>query len=103
MCVNCVSNVELWAGQLGLAVAIGKAPLHRALARAGLVAPVDPVARDVRTIEFLRRLDLDPVEVLGDDVVEAAEQWLPQPYFSLRDRLAASARPIGSHSLLSVQ
>ena len=65
MCMNCVSSTEVVLGQVGLAAAVLRDPVHRALATAGLVAPIDPVRRDVRTVAFLRSLDLDPVEVLG--------------------------------------
>ena len=61
------------------------------LARAGLAPEPDPVAHDVRTVAFLRSLDLDPVEILGADAVAAAEAWVPaRPQ---RVRLAVSARP----------
>ena len=58
------------------------------------------------TVAFLRSLDLDPVEVLGADVVAAAEAWTaPQPAGGLAGlaRRFASARPIGSQSLLTTQ
>ena len=62
-----------------------------------MVPPIDPVKRDVRTVSFLRSLDLDPVEVLGAEAVAAADAWVPS-YEAPR-----SALPIGSHSLLSTQ
>ena len=58
------------------------------------------------TVAFLRSLDLDPVEVLGADVVAAAAAWTaPQPAAGLAGlaRRFASARPIGSQSLLTTQ
>ena len=84
--------------QAGLAAAVLRAPVHRLLASAGVVAPIDPVRRDVRTVAFLRSLDLDPVDVLGAEVVAAADAWVPAPYERRR-----SALPIGSHSLLITQ
>ena len=96
--MNCGSSTEVVVGQLGLAAAVLKDPVHRLLADAGLVPPIDPVKRDVRTVSFLRSLDLDPVEILGAEVVTAADAWQPLPYEPRR-----SARPIGSHSLLTVQ
>lgn len=98
MCTNCVSTAEVVIGQVGLAFAVLREPVHNLLAEAGLVAPLDLVARDVRTIAFLMALDLDPVEVLGSDVVAAAERWVPLPYEPRR-----WARPIGSQSLLAAQ
>ena len=96
--MNCVSSTEVAVGQAALVAAVLKEPVHRALASAGLVAPIDPVKRDVRTVAFLRSLDLDPVEVLGADVVTAADAWVPVPYEAPRWAL-----PIGSQSLLSTQ
>ena len=98
MCVNCLSNAEVAAAQVGLAAAVLKEPVHNLLASAGLVAPIDRVRRDVRTVAFLRSLDLDPVDVLGAEVVAAAEAWVPPVYERRR-----SALPIGSQSLLSAQ
>jgi hypothetical protein len=100
MCVNCISNAEAAIAGAALVGSIVKPPLHRALAAAGLVAPPDPVKRDVRTVAFLRALDLDPVDVLGAEVVRRAEAWVPQPF----ERAKRSwARPIGSQSLLAAQ
>ena len=65
MCANCLSTAEVVAGQFGLAIYALKNPVHRALAAAGLANGPDPVGDDVRTIAFLRALDLDPVAVLG--------------------------------------
>jgi hypothetical protein len=97
--VNCVSNAEAALASAALIGSIIKPPLHRALASAGLVAPPDPVKRDVRTVAFLRSLDLDPVEILGAGVVAAADCWVPQP----RSAERSWALPIGSHSLLAAQ
>lgn len=98
MCANCLSTTEVALAQVGLAAAILKDPVHRALAAAGVVQPIDPVRRDVRTVAFLRSLDLDPAEVLGAEVVAAADRWVAPVYERRR-----SARPIGSHSLLTAQ
>lgn len=98
MCANCVSHAEVVVGQAGLAFAVLREPVHNMLANAGLAAPLDPVKRDVRTVAFLRSLDLDPVEILGGDVVAAAERWVPLPYEPRRWAL-----PIGSQSLLAAQ
>ena len=105
MCMNCVDGRGALAGAALVGYAV-KPPLHRALARLGLVD--GPTRRPTsRTVAFLRSLDLDPVEVLGADVVAAAEAWAPPPRpDAVRFagvRLAASARPIGSHSLLTTQ
>ena len=99
MCVSCVSTTEAALAQVGLAAAVLKAPVHRLLASAGVVDAPDPVRRDVRTVAFLRGLDLDPVEVLGAEAVAAADAWLPAPYVAR----PAGLVPIRSQSLLTVQ
>ena len=94
MCVNCVSNADAVAANAAIAAALLKKPVHRALAAVGLVDPPDPVRRDLRTVSFLRELELDPVEILGAEVVARADAWVPQP----RAR-RSWALPIGSQSL----
>ncbi len=99
MCVNCVSTSEQIAANTGLAFALLRGPVHRMLAAAHLVAPPDPVRRDVRTVGFLRALDLDPAEILGVDAVEQAERWVA-PERQVRWRWL---RPMGSQSRLAPQ
>jgi hypothetical protein len=94
-----VSTAELVAGQCGLVFAIFKEPVHRVLADLGVVAPSDPIARDARTIAFLRRLELDPVEILGEAIVAGAEGHVPLGRQTGRRWFL----PIGSQSLLTVQ
>ena len=99
MCANCVSTAEVVVGQALLVTAIVKEPVHRALAELGLVAPPDPVGREARTVMFLRRLELDPVEIVGAEMVARADAWVkPAPHRRVR-----WARPIGSQSLLAAQ
>ena len=100
MCVNCISSSEQVAANAALAIAVLREPMHRVLAAAGVVAPPDPVGRDARTVGFLRALDLEPVEVLGPEVVEQADAWVPP---SRQVRAWRWLRPIGSQSLLSPQ
>lgn len=105
MCQSCLSTAEAAAAFAAFTTYIVKPPMHRALARAGLAPDPDPVAHDVRTVAFLTALDLDPVAVLGQDVVDHASAWTPSTsWVPWRERLArnrASARPIGSHSLIT--
>jgi hypothetical protein len=77
MCVNCLSNAEVAVANVAVTAALVKAPAHRLLADLGLVDAPDPVKRDVHTIAFLRRLDLDPVDILGPEAVDAAARWVP--------------------------
>ncbi len=109
MCVNCMSNAEAALATAGFIGYVVKAPLHRALAAVDLAPAPDPVAHDVRTVAFLRALDLDPVEALGAEAVAQAEAWSPATspaatWVPFRDRLrSASLRPIGSQSLINAQ
>ena len=107
MCMNCLSTAEATVAGAGFVTYVVKPPLHRALAKLGLVNEPDPVAHDVTTVAFLRSLDLDPVAVLGADAVAAAAAWAPPqraPGFAgLAARLSASARPIGSHSFAAAR
>jgi hypothetical protein len=76
MCMNCVSTGEAIAIQAAFVGYAVKGPVQRILALAGLAPQPDRVAHDVRTVAFLRSLDLDPVEVLGANAVAAAETWV---------------------------
>ena len=101
MCVNCLSTAEVVAAQAAFAVYAAQPPIRRRMAKLGLVAERDRVAHDVRTLAFLRDLDLDPVEILGREIVDAAAAWTPQPSFTRRR--FRSAAPIGSQRRLAVQ
>jgi len=105
MCMNCLSTAEAAITGAAFVGYAARPSLHRALARFGVVNEPDPVAHDVTTVAFLRSLELDPVEVLGFDVVAAAAAWVaPQPAAGLAGLARRfSARPIGSQSLLTTQ
>jgi hypothetical protein len=116
MCANCLSQGEVVVAHVALAAAVAKAPLHRALADLGLVDAPDEVARDVRTVAFLRRLDVDPVDALGADVVARADARVAAGAGATAGagaqagvradralRWRSSAAPIGSHSLANTQ
>jgi hypothetical protein len=101
MCINCLSTAEHQAACAILVAAIVREPAHRALATLGVVPHPDPVGRDRRTVAFLRGLELDPVAVLGAEVVAAADAWTYEesPAARFRARKRSSAAPIGSQSL----
>jgi hypothetical protein len=82
-----------------------KDSLRRVFVRSGLVDERDLVGRDARTVRFLCSLELDPVDVLGSDVVERAAAWTAAPasHRPVRARKRSWALPIGSHSLISAQ
>lgn len=86
MCVNCLSTAETAIATAAFVGYAAKPRLHRALASIGIVNDPDPVAHDVTTVAFLRSLELDPVEILGADVVAAAAAWLPSVPRGLRPR-----------------
>jgi hypothetical protein len=79
MCVDCVTTGQSALTALAIFGYAVKPATHRLLARAGFAAAPDPVRDDVRTVAFLRSLDLDPVAALGADVVSAADARAPVP------------------------
>jgi hypothetical protein len=101
MCQQCMSTAEQVLASAALIGVAVRDPLHRVLAQAGLVAEPDRVLRDTRTVAFLRALELDPVEILGQEVVAAADAWTYEgsPAARFRERKRSSARPTGSQSL----
>jgi hypothetical protein len=108
MCAQCMTNTEFAVANAAFIVAALKSPLHRALASVGLACEPVRVARDARTVEFLRAIDLDPADSLGAPAVEAADEWVALGgYERLEDerraRAASWARPIGSHSRFAPQ
>jgi hypothetical protein len=92
MCANCLSTFDVVVSQALAAAAVLKRPVQARLAAAGWVAPIDVLGENAHTVSFLRSLDLDPVEILGADIVEAAASWTPTPWtrrrFALRLRAA---------------
>jgi hypothetical protein len=90
MCANCLSTFDVVVSQALAAGAILKRPVHARLASAGLVPPIDVLGENANTVAFLRSLDLDPVEILGADMVDAAALWTPTPWTRRR---FANARP----------
>lgn len=68
--MNCIGNAEFMVANGAIAAGVAAGPLRRWAARAGLVQ-ASRAARDRRTAEFLRGLDLDPAEVLGAEAVDA--------------------------------
>ena len=109
MCANGVSKVDAIAFSVGFSAYVLKGPVQEGLVAAGLLPEPHPLARDMRTVPFLRDLDLDPKAILGDDVVEAADRALAFPRQkiyrrSFRDAIALLAgRSIRSQSTPAVQ
>lgn len=88
MCTNCFSSLDVVASQVLAAGAVLKRPVHTRLAVAGWVRPIDTLGEHATTVAFLRSLDLDPVEILGRDTVDAATQWNETPFVRRRLRPA---------------
>ena len=101
MCVNCLCHTEKLVAELAFVAAVVHEPAHRLLADLGLVNEPLAVARDARTVSFLRSLDLDPAGVLGVEMVAAADRWVAagQPRSTARAR--AWARPMGSQRAIA--
>ena len=109
MCANCVSRADVIVGTVAFGAYVFKEPIRDGLVALGVLPEPHPLAADMRTVTFLRGLDLDPVPVLGDDVVVAADRALafPRPKVyrrSLGEALAFfTGRSIRSQSKLAVQ
>ncbi len=97
------------AGTVGFSAYVLKGPAQEALIAAGLLPEVHPLAREMRTVPFLRSLDLDPVAILGEEATTAADRALAFPRQkvyrrSFRDAIALlTGRAIGSHRTPAVQ
>ena len=79
MCAQCVSKADVIVGTIGFAGFLFKGPCEDALVAMGLIPEPHPLAVGIRTVNFLRDLDIDPAEVLGDDVVGAVDTVLAFP------------------------
>jgi hypothetical protein len=79
MCANCVSKADVVVAGIGFTGFLFKGPAEDALVAMGVLPEPHPLATGVRTVSFLRDLDLDPNEILGDDVVEAVDAVLAFP------------------------
>jgi hypothetical protein len=79
MCAQCVSKADVIVGCIGFAGFLFKGPCEDAMIAMGLIPEPHPLAVGVRTVNFLRDLDLDPAPILGDDVVEAVDAVLAFP------------------------
>lgn len=95
MCVNCLTQAEVAAANIAVTAAVLRAPVHRLLADLDLVSPPDHVARDVRTVAFLRSLAVDPVAVLGADVVARADARAAAGAGAVAGRQADAGIPVG--------
>ena len=79
MCAQCVSKADVVVGTIGFAAFVLKDPARDALVSMGLLPELHPLAVEMRTVNFLRDLDLEPEPILGDDVVAAVDRALAFP------------------------
>ncbi len=79
MCANCVSKADVVVATIGFTGWMLKGPCEDALVAMGVIPEPHPLAVGVRTVSFLRGLDLEPAEILGDDVVEAVDAVMAFP------------------------
>lgn len=73
MCANCVNRLDVALSTAAIGAYLFKEPVHDALVGLGLAPERHPLARDMRAVNFLRDLDLDPVEILGAETVAAVD------------------------------
>jgi hypothetical protein len=103
MCANCVSRFDAAVGVAAIGAFLFKEPVHDGLVGLGLAPERHPLAKDMRAVNFLRDLDLDPVAILGDEKVAAVDtaQAFPQPRVyrrTFRDALTMLFFPLSAAS-----
>jgi len=79
MCANCVSKADVIVGTIGFSAYVFKDQIENTLVAAGIIPEPHPLAKEMRTVNFLRSLELDPEPILGFGVVEAADRALAFP------------------------
>jgi hypothetical protein len=99
MCANCVSKLDAAVGTIVAAGYVFKGPIQEGMVGLGLLPEPHPLATDMRTVNFLRSLDLDPAPILGDEVVAAVDQaqaFEPQKVYRRTFRAALALLVPGS-------
>ena len=79
MCAQCVSKADVVVGSLGFTAFVFKGPITDGLVAAGIIPEQHPLAKELRTVNFLRSLDLEPEPILGEEVVAAVDRVLAFP------------------------
>ncbi len=79
MCANCVSKADVVVGTIAFGSYVLRGPVKDGLVAAGLLPEPHPLAVEMRTVTFLRGLDLDPEEILGTETVVAVDRALAFP------------------------
>jgi hypothetical protein len=103
MCANCVTKLDVVVGSIGLGAYLLHGPVKAKAVELGILPEPHPLAVEMRTVAFLRDLDLDPAEILGPEVVEAvdaATAWEPRAAYR---RSSAGRGAMRSHSAEATQ
>jgi len=74
MCAQCVSKADVVVGTIGFTCFLFKGPITDGLVAAGLLPEQHPIAKEMRTVNFLRSLELEPEPIVGEDVVLAVDR-----------------------------
>ena len=93
MCAQCVSKADVVVGTIGFAAFVLHDPVKEALVDCGILPEPHPLAREIRTVQFLRRLELDPNPILGEQLVSDVDvalglEWRKVYRRSFRDVFA---------------
>ena len=109
MCAQCVSKFDVVVTSIGMTAWVVHDPVKSALVDLGLVPEPHPLASEMRTVSFLRGLDLDPNPIMGDELVREVDvaQAFPRPKVyrrSFREALTLlSGGPMRSHKRPAIQ
>jgi hypothetical protein len=69
-----VSKADVIIGTIGFTGYLFKGPITDGLVATGLLPEQHPVAKEMRTVNFLRSLDLDPEPIVSEEVVVAVDR-----------------------------
>lgn len=84
MCANCVSKADVVVGTIAFGCYVLRGPVKAGLVEMGILPEPHPLAVEMRTVSFLRDLELDPDAILGEEVVEAVDRaraWEPKKVY----------------------
>jgi hypothetical protein len=79
MCAQCVSKVDVVVGSVGFTAFVLRDPVKAALVEFGIIPEPHPLSVEMRTVHFLRGLDLDPVPIMGEELVREVDVALAYP------------------------
>jgi hypothetical protein len=109
MCANCVSKADVIVATLGFGAYLFKDPMQDGLVALGILPEPHELASEIRAVNFLRDLELDPGPIVGPETVEAVDRALAFPREkvyrrSFREAIALfCALPIGSQRALATE